>query len=93
MTKTDADEKKLLAAWDPRLRRLDAFYMTSETSGEGGTSESAPLIVPFSSITAASAFKDLVFTLPAKAAKALREAAGDWMNIDVKGYSNGQSTT
>jgi hypothetical protein len=67
--------------------------MSSETTGEGQTSESIPLIVPFSSITAASAFKDLVFTLPAKAAKALREAAGTWMNIDVKGYSNGQSSS
>jgi hypothetical protein len=45
--------------------------------------------VPFSSVTAASAFKDLVFTLPAAAATQLRSAAGDWMTIDVDGYSNG----
>jgi hypothetical protein len=35
MSKTESNENKSLAAWDPRLRRLDAFYM-QESSDDSG---------------------------------------------------------
>lgn len=52
-----------LQAWDPRLRRLDAFFMNAE----GG----ATAIVPFASNTAATAFSNMIYRLPLAVAKQL----------------------
>lgn len=57
-----------LAAWDPRLGRTDAFYMAS--------ADMKPVIVPFSSRTAASSFYDLVFKLPRFAAEEYTKQGG-----------------
>lgn len=52
-----------LQSWDPRLRRLDAFYMNAE----GGSTA----IVPFASNTAATAFSNMIYRLPLKVAREL----------------------
>lgn len=60
MREAEQSASKALSSWDPRLARVDAFYMSDD--------QNAPVVVPFSSVTAASSFKDLVFTLPGQAA-------------------------
>lgn len=50
-----------LQAWDPRLKRLDAFFMNTE----GGSTA----IVPFASNTAATAFSNMIYRLPLAVAK------------------------
>lgn len=57
-----------LSAWDPRLARVDSFLTTSKT---GGTN---PVIIPFSSTTAAGAFYDMVFTTEVLADVILRQS-------------------
>lgn len=61
MQEAEQVASKTLSSWDPRLARVDAFYMND--------SQNAPVVVPFSSVTAASSFEDLVFTLPGKTAE------------------------
>lgn len=57
MQNEDSRASKSLMAWDPRLKRIDAFLMAD--------SNHASIIVPFSSDTAASSFYDMVFSVPA----------------------------
>lgn len=51
--------QKIQSAWDPRLQRIDAFFMKSGSDGQANVT---PAIIPFSSLTAASSFQDMVFT-------------------------------
>ena len=52
-------------AWDPRLQRLDAFLLNSETGY-------APVLVPFASNTIASAFYDESFVIERAVSNVLR---------------------
>lgn len=56
-----------LAAWDPRLARIDSFLMQN---GQG------TYVVPFSSVTAASSFMDLVFSAQAAVSKEFAAKGG-----------------
>ena len=58
-------------SWDPRLSRVDAFL--SKTTDGGGN----PIIVPFSSASAAGAFYDLTFHVEAAVAKDLINKKGN----------------
>lgn len=66
MKNEDDAASKSLMSWDPRLARVDAFYMNND--------KNAQVVVPFSSVTAATSFKDMVFTLPAAAVNAINNS-------------------
>ena len=59
-------------AWDPRLSRMDSFYMGVD-AGDGFV-EGAKIVIPFGSDTIATAFADMTYMLPAKVAKKALEA-------------------
>ena len=54
-------------SWDPRLSRIDAFLSTGKSVND------SPVIVPFSSASAAGAFFDLTFHVESIVAKHLIE--------------------
>lgn len=54
------DDYPIRRAWDPRLMRTDSYAVKQDEEGT-----TYPIIVPFASNTASSAFFDMVFTLPA----------------------------
>lgn len=56
---TSGTDYPIRRAWDPRLMRTDSYAIKSDDSNT-----SYPIIVPFASNTASSAFFDMVFTLP-----------------------------
>ena len=61
-------------AWDPRLQRVDAFLLNTETG-------SAPILVPFASNTIASAFFDESFVIE-------RAISNAWRTGDKDGDSS-----
>ena len=63
-------------SWDPRLSRVDAFL--SKTTDGGGN----PIIVPFSSASAAGAFYDLVFHIEASVAQDIKKSKNYNSNIE-----------
>ena len=50
------NSNNLLSAWDPRLSRIDGFLATADSSFN-------PEIVPFATVTAASAYYNMVFSV------------------------------
>ena len=60
---------KHLSAWDPRLGRMDTFYMKLSDIQKGTSEEGAKLVVPFGSDTIATAFANMIYMLPATVAK------------------------
>jgi hypothetical protein len=55
-------------AWDPRLSRLETFYMSLSQNVQNGA-PGAKVIVPFGSDTVATAFADMIYMLPAAVAE------------------------
>ena len=56
-------------SWDPRLSRVDCFLAKSKENADGTDMANSPLIIPFSSDSAAGAFYDLTFHVEALVAK------------------------
>lgn len=79
-------EHENLAAWDPRLQRADAFFMKS--NGADGDAREAAVIVPFSTITAATAFRDMVFVQNRHYATLAQNAMINERGIDIS-FSGG----
>lgn len=73
--KKDEEAIQHLMAWDPRLSRMETFYMSlsqAVNNGEPG----AKIVVPFGSDTVATAFADMVYMLPAAVAQKTLEKNG-----------------
>ena len=64
-------------SWDPRLSRVDGYLSKTKRSSESNGSEQSPLIIPFSSNSAASAFFDMTFHIEGAIAKELVEKTTD----------------
>ena len=83
MQEYNSEQLEQLSAWDPRLSRADAFYMSEGTSV-------MPIIVPMSSITAASAIDGLVFKQHRLFASTLQQKYEE--NNLLNGHNKGADT-
>lgn len=64
-----------VSAWDPRLGRVDGF-LSPGTDMNAGDSKNHPIIVPFASETAASAYFNMVFSVEKAVAQTLEGQEG-----------------
>lgn len=81
MQEKEAQAQQHLLAWDPRLSRMETFYMSLSENVENGQA-GAKVVVPFGSDTVATAFADMVYMLPAAVAEKALEQKG--RNVDEK---------
>ena len=73
--KKNEDAIQHLMAWDPRLSRLETFYMSLSQNVQNGA-PGAKVVVPFGSDTVATAFADMIYMLPAAVAEKALEKSG-----------------
>lgn len=72
-----------LMAWDPRLGRMETFYMSLSDNVENGQA-GAKVVVPFGSDTVATAFADMVYMLPAAVAEKALEKKNQKVDEKIK---------